>query len=215
MTDTTADDLPPLPAPALTRDRHGSMLPIGPCFTADQMRAYALAARASLAAPAAPAQAEPQPVNAQMLEALRQCVAMLERADCSTGYCCCGSKVDSHGMGDGHSPVDEGDHYQCHALEQARLAITAAEAPQPEPVNAQMLKALRKCKTCSLATEVRDLVNAAIAVAEAAPAPVQAVTLACPYCGEPASEGWTPAQVRAGFRYEDGTKVYHCRLAAD
>jgi hypothetical protein len=29
-----------LPEPALTHDRHGSMLLIGPCYTADQMRAY-------------------------------------------------------------------------------------------------------------------------------------------------------------------------------
>lgn len=29
-----------LPEPALTHDRHGSMLLIGPCYTAEQMRAY-------------------------------------------------------------------------------------------------------------------------------------------------------------------------------
>ena len=30
----------PLPEPALTHDRHGAMLLIGPCFTADQLHAY-------------------------------------------------------------------------------------------------------------------------------------------------------------------------------
>jgi hypothetical protein len=39
-------------------------------------------------------------------------------------------------------------------------------APQAEPMNAELLAALRKCKTCALPTEVRDLVNAAIARAE-------------------------------------------------
>ena len=36
MTDKTV----PLPEPALTHDRHGAMLLIGPCFTADQLHAY-------------------------------------------------------------------------------------------------------------------------------------------------------------------------------
>lgn len=35
------DLLCPLPEPALTHDRHGHMLLIGPCYTEDQMRAYA------------------------------------------------------------------------------------------------------------------------------------------------------------------------------
>ena len=40
-------ELGPLPEPALTHDRHGHMLLIGPCYTADQMRAYADAAGAA------------------------------------------------------------------------------------------------------------------------------------------------------------------------
>lgn len=61
-----------------------------------------------------------------LVDALKSCLEMLERADCSTGYCCCGSKVDDHGMGDGHSPVDEGGYYQLQAIESARTALAAA-----------------------------------------------------------------------------------------
>lgn len=35
--------------------------------------------------------------------------------DPATGYCCCGSPVDSHGFGDGHSPVDDG-HYRLQLM---------------------------------------------------------------------------------------------------
>lgn len=73
------------------------------------------------------------------LEALEKSIGMLERADCSTGYCCCGSSVDGHTFGDGHSPVDEGEYYQGNALEYASKAITAIkqalEAPVQEPWN--------------------------------------------------------------------------------
>lgn len=57
-------------------------------------------------------------------ELLRRALILLEMADCSTGYCCCGSAVDKHGMGDGHSPVDEGDYAatQCVADIRAHLA---------------------------------------------------------------------------------------------
>ena len=59
------------------------------------------------------------------LEALEKLQWSLEQADCSTGYCCCGSSVDGHTFGDGHSPVDEGEYYQSNALEYARKAIKA------------------------------------------------------------------------------------------
>ena len=72
------------------------------------------------------------------LEALEKSNGMLERADCSTGYCCCGSSVDGHTFGDGHSPVDEGEYYQGNALEYWNKAITAIKqalaAPVQEPV---------------------------------------------------------------------------------
>ena len=68
------------------------------------------------------------------LEALERTLEMLEQADCSTGYCCCGSLIDGHGIGDGHGPVDGGDYYQSKAIQAARHAITAlreALAEQP------------------------------------------------------------------------------------
>ena len=71
------------------------------------------------------------------LEALERTLEMLEQADCSTGYCCCGSLIDGHGIGDGHGPVDGGDYYQSKAIQAARHAITAlreALAEQPAPV---------------------------------------------------------------------------------
>ena len=72
------------------------------------------------------------------LEALEKLQWSLEQADCSTGYCCCGSSVDGHAFGDGHSPVDEGEYCQSNALECARKAITAIKqarsAPVQEPV---------------------------------------------------------------------------------
>ena len=68
------------------------------------------------------------------LEALEKSIGMLERADCSTGYCCCGSSVDDHTFGDGHSPVDEGEYYQGNALEYASKAITAIKQALAAPV---------------------------------------------------------------------------------
>jgi hypothetical protein len=66
-------------------------------------------------------------INAQLLEALEATTAMLDRSDCLTGYCCCGSSIDGHGFGDGHTPTDEGAYHQAAALEQARAAIAAAK----------------------------------------------------------------------------------------
>jgi len=69
-------------------------------------------------------------VNAELVEALQGCLVMLERANCSTGYCCCGMRVDTHGFGDGHSPVDEGDYHQSNAVERASAAIAKATGEQ-------------------------------------------------------------------------------------
>ena len=68
-----------------------------------------------------------------LIEAARAALAMLEMADCSTGYCCCGSAVDGHGIYDGHGPVDDGDYHQMKAIEALRTALAAAEQPA-EPV---------------------------------------------------------------------------------
>ena len=71
----------------------------------------------------------------QAIEALETCLAMAEHGDFSTGYCCCGSSVEGHTMGDGHSPVDEGDYHAINAFDKARAALTALRSmPQGEPV---------------------------------------------------------------------------------
>lgn len=63
-------------------------------------------------------------------EAAFAALQMLERALCSTGYCCCGSEMESHGIYDGHGPVDEGDYHQEKAI--ANLKAALAEPP-PKP----------------------------------------------------------------------------------
>lgn len=47
-----------------------------------------------------------------------------------------------------------------------RLALAATAHPQAQTVNEELVEALKKAKTCSLPTEVRDVVNAAIARAK-------------------------------------------------
>lgn len=68
-------------------------------------------------------------MSAALIEAARAALAMLEMADCSTGYCCCGSTVDGHGIYDGHGPADDGDYHQMKAIEALRTALAAAEQP--------------------------------------------------------------------------------------
>lgn len=43
----------------------------------------------------------------KLVEALRGVREFLMSAPMESGVCCCGSPVDGHGFGDGHSPVDE------------------------------------------------------------------------------------------------------------
>ena len=44
------------------------------------------------------------------------------------GYCCCGSSVDSHGLGDGHAPVDALSYHAGQVCESIDTAL--AELPQ-------------------------------------------------------------------------------------
>lgn len=64
-----------------------------------------------------------------LLKQLKAALFMLERADCSTGYCCCGSKMGTHTFEDGHSPVDEGDYYLLKCIENTREVISSMENP--------------------------------------------------------------------------------------
>lgn len=51
------------------------------------------------------------PEKAKLFATLKETVEFLKRGDYSTGYCCCGSPTKTHGLGDGHSAVDEGDYH--------------------------------------------------------------------------------------------------------
>lgn len=68
---------------------------------------------------------------AGVLESLKNCLHMLERADCSTGYCCCGSLVADHGICDAHSPVDMGDYHLSATIEAARAVIAKVTGVEP------------------------------------------------------------------------------------
>jgi hypothetical protein len=68
-----------------------------------------------------------QGINHTLLAALKSTVDLLEQANCETGYCCCGSKVDIHSQGDNHSPLDQGAHAQSNAVKAAWSAICSAE----------------------------------------------------------------------------------------
>lgn len=74
-------------------------------------------------------------MNKDLIVAAKAALEALERADCSTGYCCCGSSVESHGMGDGHSPVDEGSYYQLNVITALRAALDAVQE-QPDKMPA-------------------------------------------------------------------------------
>lgn len=60
---------------------------------------------------------------------LQKAVGFLQDAPLSSGVCCCGSPIEGHGYGDGHSPVDD---LQYHAgnLQQEFTALLNKE-PTP------------------------------------------------------------------------------------
>jgi hypothetical protein len=107
------------------------------------------------------------------LEAVEKLQWSLEQADCSTGYCCCGSSVDGHTFGDGHSPVDQGEYCQSNALEYARKAITSIKQARALDKKAENARELGldyepPCKTGSQCTSKCEQ-----CVEPAQPAPVQ------------------------------------------
>lgn len=56
-------------------------------------------------------------------------VGTLERADCSTGECCCGDPMENHdsGMLSGHAPVDMGVYHAEALVEEARKELKLLE----------------------------------------------------------------------------------------
>lgn len=57
-------------------------------------------------------------------EALERCISFLESAPLESGTCCCGSPVEGHGFGDGHSPVDELQYHASNLAQDARTTLT-------------------------------------------------------------------------------------------
>jgi len=56
--------------------------------------------------------------NADLRQALTDCVTILTRVDTSEGVCMCGDSMGAHSspMSCGHSPVDAGDYYAANVL---------------------------------------------------------------------------------------------------
>lgn len=64
--------------------------------------------------------------NSSLKDLLAQAAAMIRNADVETGVCCCGSPVETHGFGDGHSPVDQGGYYALDLLSRIEAAMKEA-----------------------------------------------------------------------------------------
>lgn len=79
------------------------------------------------------------PPNAEVVRlqaALRMARDFLSHTDFSTGECMCGSSVESHDLGSGHSPVDAGDYQAAGVIEQIDEALRGRGDPVviPKPL---------------------------------------------------------------------------------
>ncbi len=54
---------------------------------------------------------------------LRKWLELMEHGDYREGHCMCGSPVDSHGIGDGHAPIDAGEYYAGQVIEELRALL--------------------------------------------------------------------------------------------
>ena len=62
---------------------------------------------------------------------LRDSAELIKHGVFEDGYCCCGSSVDSHGLGDGHSPVDALAYHAGQVCERIDAALSAVCAAAP------------------------------------------------------------------------------------
>lgn len=60
---------------------------------------------------------------ARLLCAARE---LIDHGDFSEGHCMCGSSVDRHEFGDGHSPVDAGEYYAGQLCESIDTALASS-----------------------------------------------------------------------------------------
>jgi len=58
---------------------------------------------------------------------LRDSAELIKHGVFEDGYCCCGSSVDSHGLGDGHSPVDALAYHAGQVCERIDAALSAGK----------------------------------------------------------------------------------------
>lgn len=102
-------------------DFHFTIARAGGC---DQAEVDAVAAFLGKANPAAILELIAE--NSSLKDLLAQAAATIRSADVETGVCCCGSPVETHGFGDGHSPVDQGGYYALDLLSRIEAAMQEA-----------------------------------------------------------------------------------------
>ncbi|EMZ50106.1 hypothetical protein HMPREF1223_12290 [Pseudomonas aeruginosa str. Stone 130] len=62
---------------------------------------------------------------------LRKWLELMEHGDYREGHCMCGSPVDSHGIRDGHTPIDAGEYYAGQVMEELRDLLSEQEGGKP------------------------------------------------------------------------------------
>ena len=73
------------------------------------------------------AKSAPAEPDAELVELLREARELIEHGDFREGHCMCGSAVEAHGFGDGHSPVDAGVYYAGQVMERIDAKLASLE----------------------------------------------------------------------------------------
>ena len=63
----------------------------------------------------------------ELVELLREARELIEHGDFREGHCMCGSAVEAHGFGGGHSPVDAGVYYAGQVMERIDAKLASLE----------------------------------------------------------------------------------------